>query len=289
MDFELNQVSTTVDWLSYTVPWHAVQKDAWATHDGQHAAVSVLTGIWEDWQRDIPLHGYEDAWTTRDGGAARVMVSRPGHEMGIHVQLPGQALAKLDPLRAMANMRFWQGRPTRIDLAADVRGESDPEDLYAMLEDKFVITRAQKYTRLTGTTGSTVYVGSRASEKFLRVYDKAAQTKTDGNWTRIELECKGGYAGYAAQQVGELGYTAIGPIIRAFVDAPDLPWYHDALTREQTDIGAPQAKKMTDTRRWLMETCAKTLAKETREDPEFLMEFLRRVQALRAPWISEEE
>jgi len=276
-----NAVSSTVDWLSFTVGWERLRHNDWQTHDAQMVSCGRLLETKATFERDIPLHGYEDSWISPDLGNARVMVSRPGDRMGIHIQLPGQALSALGWKKALQICRELVGSVTRIDIACDCKGQSDATDIYGALIAKTAVTRAQKYALMVGNTGKTVYVGSRASERFLRVYDKAAQTGTAGNWTRIELECKGDRAKWIAAYVLDEGERAIGALIADFVDCPGVAWYTDALHREIVDIGVPQPKKMTDTRGWLLSVVAKTLAKETKDDDEFLIEFLRTVQTIR--------
>lgn len=277
-----NAVSSTIDWLSYTVSWERLRKNDFATLDAQQVAVAMVTEISGDWRRDVPLHGYEDCWTCHSGGMARVMVSRPGHSMGVHIQLPGQALALQGVENALRVCRDLVGSVTRIDVAVDVRGVSAAADVYGSHLSRSMVTRAQKVNMFIGTEGNTVYVGSRTSERFLRVYDKAAQTKTKGNWTRIEMECKGERAKWISAYVATEGVDGIGGLIRDFVSCPMVDWYEDALTRIKVDIGKPQSKKMTDTRAWLMGTVASTLARETKEDDDFLTEFLRHVMKLRS-------
>ena len=274
-------ITQTIDWLSYTISWHELDKDALTTLDGQRASMPHLVHVEGDWTRDVPLHGYEDAWVNKEGGNARVMISRPGHAMGVHVQLPGQALAKMHPLDILQTVEACKASVTRIDIAIDFHGVSDPEDCYQAFMLGAAETRAANVNLITGTKGKTCYVGSRSSERYLRVYDKAAQTQTEGDWTRIELECKGRVAKWVAKTVKEKGYNAIPPIIRKFFAAPKIDWYERATTVRDAEIGTPEPKKMTDTRGWLLGVVAKTLAKETKEDTEFLLTFLREVQKLR--------
>nr|CRY94988.1 hypothetical protein [uncultured prokaryote] len=280
-EFSENQVTQTIDWLSYTIPWHMLDRDAFNTLDRQAINVPRLVDVEGEWTRDIPLHGYEDAWINKRGGMARVMLSPPGHTMGVHIQLPGQALALMNPLDTLHTVKAAQASVTRIDIAVDVRGVGDPEDIYQALLLGLGGTKAQKFTLLTGTTGKTCYVGSRMSEFYLRVYDKAAQMGIEGHWVRIELECKGRRAKWVAETVRAEGYGVIPSMIKRFVGCPNVGWYVDALSRVDAPTGRPQPKKMTDTRAWLLGTVAKTLARETKENTEFLLEFLRKVQHLR--------
>lgn len=276
-----NAVSSTVDWLSFTVRWERLRRNDWLTHDAQAVSVGRLLETDAPFKRDIPLHGYEDCWLSEALGSARVMVGRPGSDMGVHVQLPGQALGRLGVEKALRICRELGGSVSRIDIAIDCKGQSDAADVYGSHLAKSMITRAQKVNMFVGSDGVTVYVGSRTSERFLRVYDKAAQTKTKGNWTRVEMECKGERAKYIASYVATQGMDGIGSLIRDFVSCPMVDWYEDALTRVNVAIGKPQAKKLTDTRAWLLGVVAKTLARETKGDDAFLGEFVARVLRLR--------
>lgn len=274
-------ITYTIDWLSYTVAWDAVNDEAWDTLDEQREAVGNLTEIYSGWTRAIPLHGYETAWLNEQHGHLRVMASRPGDRMGVHVQFPGQALKQDDPMNNVRRAAELAASVTRIDLAIDVYGEADPEDIYQAYHLGTATTRAQQCNMVTGTKGKTVYVGSRTSERYLRIYDKAAQTGYEGHWTRIEIELKDRAAKAAVKDLLAGGYGIIPATIAKFLKAPHIAWYVDALTREQTAIAPPQPKKTTDTRAWLMGTVAATLARESAKDAAFLLDFLRKVQDLR--------
>jgi len=269
-----NAVSSTVDWLSFTVEWTKVRKNDWQTHDAQMVSCGRLLETTATWRRDVALHGYEDCWISSELGQARVMVSRPGHSMGIHIQLPGQALQAMGVKKALRICRELVGKVSRIDIAVDCKGKSDAADVYGSHLAKTMVTRAQKVNMFVGTNGVTVYVGSRTSERFLRVYDKAAQTQTEGNWTRVEMECKGEKAKWISAYILDSGQDAIGALIGDYVSCPTVDWYADALSRVNVVLGAPQPKKMTDTRAWLMGTVARSLAKEVRDDAEFLGSFV---------------
>ena len=280
-DVSENAVTSTVDWLSFTVKWERLRKNDWLTHDAQMVSCGRLLETEAAFRRDIPLHGYEDCWIAPDLGHARIMVSRTGSSMGVHVQLPGQAMLALGVNKALRICGELGGSVTRIDVAIDCKGKSDAADVYGSHLAKTMVTRAQKVNMVIGTEGNTVYVGSRTSERFLRVYDKAAQMKIEGNWTRIEMECKGERAKWIAKFVQQEGVAGVGALIRDYVSCPGIDWYQDALTRVVVPLGDPMRKRETDTRLWLLTTVAATLAREAKDDDEFLIEFLREVQKKR--------
>jgi DNA relaxase NicK len=87
---------------------------------------------------------------------------------------------------------------TRLDLTIDTDdARLRPAALATDWSSDRFKTRARMMSEIKGKNsegkyaGHTVYVGSRSSEQFLRVYDKAAEQGTDGVLTRMELELKG--------------------------------------------------------------------------------------------------
>jgi DNA relaxase NicK len=95
-------------------------------------------------------------------------------------------------------------RPSRIDLACDVGGDSwHPSDLFALRDEAWTRTRRGGWTlTLRGDGGATLYVGSRSSDRFLRVYVKGAIV-------RHELELKGAVAaavGASLEKRTQLGH-----------------------------------------------------------------------------------
>jgi len=276
-----NELSYTVDWLSYTVAWDMVKHLPLETIDEQFESVQRLTDVRGRWTRAVALHGYESAWVCKECGFPRVSISRPNHPMGIHVEIPGQALLQKTSMEWIERCLDYRGSVTRIDLAIDVRGFGAPRDLYDAHQVGKTKTRAQKMRLILEPPGSTVYAGARTSERFLRVYDKAAEQGIEGHWTRIELELKGRAAKTATKELSAKGWQVIPPLIRAFVDCEAVGWYHEAVTSAVTELAPPQPKKMTDTKAWLLGTVASTLARETMEDANFLVEFLVKVQELR--------
>ena len=111
-------------------------------------------------------------------------------------------VAFIDEVSRVANF-------TRIDIAIDDIGSRffNLDDLRALLSNqvpgKRIVSKFRKWQevcqkKLTGEkTGQTIYLGSRASDTFLRVYDKRLEQKGKRGsdlgieWTRWELEFKG--------------------------------------------------------------------------------------------------
>jgi len=71
---------------------------------------------------------------------------------------------------------------TRVDVAIDY-----PADLAGVIISHDTLLKS---SRITGADGrlETMYLGSRQSGRFIRVYDKAREQKIDGTWWRVEAE-----------------------------------------------------------------------------------------------------
>lgn len=163
-------------------------------------------------------------------------------DMGIHVNISGSAVAycisayrkklssptpfgtdavEVDDLSYTALSQFLAdlkkiGHLTRMDLAVDDVGKdqyftcTDIENY--LLQDK-VVTKFRKFHTdkdyATGGSliGHTIYLGSRKSEVFLRIYDKMLEQKAknpeipDIPWVRWELELKNNRAQVAADMI----------------------------------------------------------------------------------------
>lgn len=152
----------------------------------------------------------------------------------------------------------------RLDIAVDTSEPSvTPDMLYQAWLTNDLATRAKKVTRLHAadehgaSLGYTVYVGSRHSEAFMRVYDKRAEQIARGKavngdkpWTRVELELKGGKARRAVRHIAEHGMQTAGPIIAQFLDWPaNLVWQD--LMRGDHDVDMTIGRKETDHETWL--------------------------------------
>jgi len=101
-------------------------------------------------------------------------------------------------------------RATRLDLALDVLTENTfAEDLncWSIVSSRastFISTHEKNKSR-----GFTLYVGSRKSERFLRVYDKSVEGNLDyPGVVRFELELKGSLARRVFRMIEEYGLSS---------------------------------------------------------------------------------
>ncbi len=171
-------------------------------------------------------------------------------------------------------------KPSRIDVWMDDHARlADPADVRAALVRGDVVTHAQGHEwQENSRGGATAYIGSRSSERYLRVYRTAPVHGYEA--TRWELESKGDAAGdalrllLAGQTTGDQPMHAVAGLIIAFVDfraragsehgarAPRLVWWA-ALVGTLAGIRGEVAKRVDDFGRrvgWLMRQVAPTLA-----------------------------
>lgn len=197
--------------------------------------------------------------------------------MGVHVSWSGTALQTVNPRAVLRNALAMGANITRIDIAIDAYRPLLLGSMKLWLDRGDAETRARDWNLIQGRKGTTLYVGSRTSEKFLRIYDKAAEQGTDGPWYRIELECKGDFARGIAQHVDANGYDYYGDIIKGFCDFPEYVSWQEILTSPTLLEGIPKPEKQRDTFSWLMKSVAPSVARLLIEDHEKFVEFLRSV------------
>lgn len=277
MSFQ-NPFSVCCDWLSVTIPWASIWKGRAGEEFIVREWVAAIFGEENEWHADKALHGYKRGWIHRQLSGWRLLESEPDDRMGIHLQWSGRALQERETVPLVETAQMLRAAFTRIDLAIDVWKDAPPVQFYRALLDGQITTPATKRAFITSDTGETVYLGSRTSERFLRVYDKAAQLGIPGAWTRIELELKGRHAQHAAEVLLYRGLEAVPSFIRAFADCTTPKWFSDAVRASKVDIGIPQARKETDTRKWLLEVVAGALAREAWEEWDFLGTFYEAVE-----------
>lgn len=153
---------------------------------------------------------------------------------------------------------------TRLDVAFDTRNAAiTPAKIYNAWGSGALTTKARTIRRVQGKTdtqhgaGYTVYIGSRQSEQFLRVYDKNAEQAARGKeidlpdelWTRAELELKGGKARRALTALGKEGMSLGGELIAQFCDWPDNTVWQDIRTGN-TQVDLSVGRKETDFETW---------------------------------------
>ena len=172
-----------LDWLTVTFPLDFDEKVLEAYMGAFH---NVGTGA----------HGYARRATTSLGAILQAD-GAPG--MGKSLTLPGKTLeslrAILDTDRPVLDLLVsGKGRASRVDFALNIHESTlTIADLWEQYITGLVYTKARGNEAISTKDGGihAFYIGSRKSDKFMRVYDKALEQHLDGvAWLRLELECR---------------------------------------------------------------------------------------------------
>lgn len=216
-----------IDWLRFTTD-QPFQVELFLTHFGLIANETTAIGFYNtalEFGGAPGILGRVD-WHTQEP-RQKVMFTFTG------VDLDGwRKLERVPSLIAWAISQ--RATFTRVDFAIDILDAgAKVETIAALVKRGRAHTNAKTHSIITGQTegkrGATLYVGSRQSDKFLRVYNKAAEQGIAGDWIRVELECKGDYARAIAPHLLSDGVEfGIGQI-RQFCDFPGVDWWQFAL------------------------------------------------------------
>jgi hypothetical protein len=233
-----------------------------------------------NWKEAKARNGYNVALECVDVKGVTVSWHSARADMGCSVDIPGSGLKLLDLNSVLESATRPGCRVSRIDLAADIPAAASFIALYEEFGRGEANCKARGRRLITSDTGQTVYIGSRSSEKYLRIYDKGAQMETNTEWTRVELECKADFATGIAKYLRTEGLACIPAVIRDFCDFPYNEWWMKWMTSPAPFEGVPQAEKQTNTFKWLMETVAPAFVKFDKENPDFWNQWHLRLQAL---------
>lgn len=245
------EVFNNIDWFRYTVPL-ASNLD------------TVLPNGFELGELCEPLGYYNMAYQLEPCG--RIDFNTNNRAQGMSVNLTGQDLRSAEMHNLLTEdiiadvVIRLRGKVTRIDLAVDVLGaEALPDDCLSAYLAKQAITRARRWKQIIGwcaeqdRAGNTVYVGSRAGENYMRIYQKGLeiiekqglrkkrnkQAETELidklkalDYIRVELEIKGKKAAIAARAVEKHGTgKATSAALNRFLQLPTVTWWNDMLSR----------------------------------------------------------
>lgn len=229
-----------------------------------------------------PLHGYNTGLKFSDGRMEFTHTTRP--DMGLHVQWDGNSLDALSfPVLELVKFLLSAGaRFTRIDLAVDCQNFGlKAEDATNEIREKRFKCRCKKTPAWFDPTfgGWTQYLGTKASEIHCRIYDKAAELGISGDYTRVELVVRGKRSQAAAKTV--VSGADYRSLVAGYVSFPEWKEWREIMVADA--VALPAEKKETATDLWLLNQCAKTLARRLDElgDDELWFRFLEQVNANR--------
>jgi DNA relaxase NicK len=254
-----------IDWLAYT------QKNS---VDWQFPSF-----ILDKWKPISPLRNYTNGEENSQG--IKRFWNTIRSDQGRLVVLGGSSLDMLGENR-QEFVSFTGGldnKITRVDYALDILGGSfSPQAVVSHLRNRNVITHARTIPRIQEDWhgGFSQYVGTKASETYTRIYDKAAEQHITGKWARIETVYQGDRAEASLQAY--LLHKSCRKLIRGHVDFPKWKaWQRIMQGDKEKLIITP---RISNTRNWLLNQVSTSIAKELLldDDQTFLFELMERVR-----------
>lgn len=198
------QMNTLIDWLSFTVPAERAfpqsqyrAKIELALYD---SALTPFIKYSPDWIESGGRAGFRLSYG--NGCGIRIFV---GSDNFILIEISGEGCESLRPLFGLEELlRRVAHRVTRIDLAGDMHCNTKPETFVASSESK----RMRSLSVLKSDAGTTIYIGSKKSNRFARVY-RYSEPHPRHEFLRCEMVYKKEYAKVAAQNVVVLGLESV--------------------------------------------------------------------------------
>lgn len=243
-------LTITLDWVSFTLKDKSHEAETWI-----NIYASPETGV-----PCKPVQNYTDAYQASNG----VLVCWHTHraEMGTHIVIGGTALRNLWEHNEISQQQLLRdiadigGRVSRLDLAKDLQDyEFDYNEVYEKaVKGDYSGTARTPERHQSGKTGDTIYIGSRKSDKFFRIYNKASEQGLQGQlWTRFELETKSMVARslHALLANNENWTGAFDNIVRRMFNPEDCASYDAFFQQGIIPVGLPRLEKTSDRERWI--------------------------------------
>jgi hypothetical protein len=205
-------------------------------------------------------NGYTVA--TMDGNGVQLLWNPDYSSMGHHAVFGGSSLRNLftsgvvSPHSLLRACIDAGGSISRLDLAKDLTEQPiDYEKVYQSLKQGHNGGTARNISRLESADGgTTIYVGSRQSERFVRLYDKAIEQKLpNAIWARLEVETKGMVARAVATALlsNSRWSDAFDAAVVAMVGDVQKAGLAEFFPGGRVPIGLPKIERQTDREMWI--------------------------------------
>ena len=270
-----------VDWYSFTVPLssergidprslNAEMRIRKAVYDANLPVLGDL--LWsKDWKPSKGRQGYSGSFTEKQYGIRCFAAEGQRH---IFFELSGVACLRVMSAGMLDDLiQENHERTARVDLAIDLDGDLHPIEFVRNNCHAATKTRSE----IVSSTGETVYVGSRTSERFMRVY-RYNQPHERAHLMRIELEFKGDTAKGIARLIAEDGLAT------AQVSAHDryrwsYPVLQSAIEGRRVPRAARTPQALATWMRWLSEAVKPSLLDRWQSGEFDLPQFISELQA----------
>lgn len=254
-----------LDWLSFSFfqDENHYDNDAEAIY---YAYQKLLDGVGEDarlfftaqsWHNANGRKPYSTAWSNVDNSITLYANAKLPHAL---VEVSGKGMTRLlKSPHAEAILEACAERVTRIDLACDIECDTDPREFAAEREKG----RFKSGSEVVSESGTTVYVGSKTSNRYARVY-RYAKPHPRHHLMRVEHVFKGEDAKSMLAYIVQRGYTQAAQQAQFM-----FGWKHSDWTltpAAEREINAYREERgEAKTIYWLYDTVAPVLARLHKE------------------------
>lgn len=249
----MSRYSIKVDWLSLVLPNHPTGEGS----DEDAAFRDVYSAVRSEINGDMasrlfsgvqPL-GYGRApytWGWQDLSTG-VTVWFGGKVPHLTIEISGRGMDYIREIGA-ENVLIALGaeRCSRIDLAIDLEQGVEPEEFLKFRKD----TRQKTFANMNSTGGSTCYVGSRHSERYLRVY-RYSSPHPRSHLLRAEIVLRRAYSRVACASIAQAGLEATAKGQAEYFGFDHLIDWDASVEAQELTLYRPE-RNQGKTMRWLI-------------------------------------
>lgn len=255
----------SIDWLSFTVEMEVSQLQM---------AFSIFDRVAQAMAAQFPLakRAFVDGYTfTPKMGRAPYNAAMQRDDKGVMAfahqrianalfEVGGIGLDALGSLDAeLAVMQEVRGRLTRVDIACDIYTETRPDEFAKQRgNEKF-----KAWSESVSESGHTVYVGSKTSDRYARVYRyNAPHPRAD--FLRVEHVLKAEQAKLACESIATNGLETFVAMVGNTFGWTHADWSPDVDTEEAAAAWRPE-RRQGKTVAWMFGTVFPSMEKLIKE------------------------
>lgn len=234
----------SVDWLSFTFEMTDAQEafsfELWgrAAKELQKQLPLAYLALVKDWQF-VPKLGrapYNASQQREDAGVMIFAHQKLPHSL---VEVGGKGLDTLGSLDAeLALLKSVAHRLTRVDIACDIFTEVRPDEFAGQRDEG----RFKAWSEAVSESGHTVYIGSKSSDRYARVY-RYNPPHPRHQFLRVEHVLKAEQARVAAAQIDEVGIEAFVALIGNTFGWKHELWQPSVNTDEAAAAWRPERRQ----------------------------------------------
>lgn len=254
-----------IDWISFTLP---IVNDS-STEESLNLAFeqAFLGGLGDE----VGTHLAATRWTENEHGRAPYSASWSIADNGITVfwgEKRKEILVEIsgkgcDYIRSVGLesklLERVQGRLSRLDIATDIESDTKPSTFVAERTGR----KASSIAHMESVTGETVYVGSRSSEQYARVY-RYKEPHPRAALLRVECVFRRKYARTIASEILVQGLVSVVGVIGSRYGWAHSDWRVSADDSDIIKFPRPE-REAGGTVFWLIKQAAPAFQRLVRE------------------------